>query len=270
MADRPDDRPIDVPADGDEPLDPRERAMHGLLLTYHEIDVGRSCPPLSELWRHVDEDRPASRYEAHLQTCPRCQKHLQLLQRELRETPWQHHGRSIRSLIPFITGGLAIAACVAALLMFYAQRRPAQPDRFGTELAFVFDAVKHVEQSQLRGEEGETAVPFEGHPQWLQNLVTDREALEILSERGRYEFTLQPAYANGQLEFHDGRLRLAPEVDPISEAGQHLVHVLTQDNETCDQIVTVLLRHLPNASESNRAELRKALDRWRAENVFGK
>ena len=44
--------------------------------------------------------------------------------------------------------------------------------------------------------------------------------------------------------------------------------LLEQDGEICRAIVNTLIRLLPDAAETDRAALRKALDRWRVKQVF--
>ncbi len=315
MIDKSGDKPIDDSPDPEELFDPRQWAMHGLLSTYYDLQAKRACPPVSDLWLHASEAKPLNTHEAHLQDCPRCRKHLQLIRRELEGTtpstadrtagPQGAAGFSPRGItgatgdlpasamsdqgaagfsprdaapaksvqpyrfpIVWIAGGLAVAASLTLLVLIWPELTR-DTGRFGSQIAMVFNAVDLHGSSQPRGAEGDRAFPAADQPEWLQSLRSDRAAAQAFSEHVLLEPTLFTEYSAGRLQLRDNRLHLAPKIDEQSFKGRQLIEWLKQDNELCEKIVDALIRHLPDASENNRAQIRSALDHWRANQVFG-
>ena len=211
MADHSGDKPIDDLHDSAEPFDPRQWAIHGLLSTYYDLEAGRTCPAVSDLWRHATEDQPLDPNEAHVQDCPRCQKQLLLIRRELEADSAATMGRSVKSMWPLLAGGLAMAACLM-LLVAILPSRTSPNGSYDSQIASAFEVIDAYGESELRGGQADEAAPRAVHDEWLKGLLSDPEAVRALAGRGMYEPRLHTQYHAGHLRIENNRMVLAPGI----------------------------------------------------------
>ena len=63
-----------------------QERLEELLRQYYEAeeasDPARNCPPFPAIYLHQTEGKPLGEYEAHVNSCDRCQKMLTVVQRE--------------------------------------------------------------------------------------------------------------------------------------------------------------------------------------------
>jgi hypothetical protein len=67
----------------------------------------------------------------------------------------------------------------------------------------------------------------------------------------------------------DGQPVVAPDIDVATERGRKLADLVADDRAATERIVDAFIQAIPEASEKNRAALRRSLNRWRAKELFG-
>ena len=238
------------------------------------------CPPLTLLWRHVAEGQSLEQHEHHVGQCERCRRLCEIIEREHERTsvPVALAARRTLRRVYAAGGLLAAAACLA--LIFVGWPQPS----FDAEVAAFFEQAGGL-VSPVRGE-AETGrsgghagqLPEEDgrsgqqtrHLPWITTVLNEPAAQDALAVHAETERTNLYELSRGHLLIDaDGRLAIADGVHEDDVQGLGLTKLVEDDHAACQAIVDALVRHLPDAPERHRPALRRALDRWRAENVFG-
>ena len=99
----------------------------------------------------------------------------------------------------------------------------------------------------------------------------DPDVAAAIAEQETRNGRLRIEVSRGTLAIHPEtwRLTVHEAIQPDTPKWQQLTAYLEADEASTNDIVDVLMAHLPGASGSLRDDVRLALDRWRAENVFG-
>jgi hypothetical protein len=231
-------------------------------------DPGKDCPAVSVLWLHATEDQPLGDHDAHVQDCARCRKRLELIHCELQLETVPTASRPTVFRLPMIAGALAAAACLTLLVLNW-QLESTDSGGFYGRVARYLDDAGSAARPILRGpNDAPTTTPGDTDV-WVQALRDDKQAEQALSDRDYYEKILLQQREKGRIVVIDGRPTIAPDAVMKPAKRETLTRQLEDDDDACERIVDALIRHLPDATENDRAELRRALDCWRAKRVFG-
>ncbi len=263
-------------------------------------DAGKDCPAVSVLWLHATQDQPLGEHEAHVQDCARCRKRLDLIHSELeasapvlvgdtvtsqraagfpsglslrvedslRDLPGEKIAPTRRFPIVWLTGALAAAACLTLLVLNW-QQESTDSERFAPQIALLFSAPDPQGAPIFRGPNDAPPTTPGDSGGWLQALLDDEQAEEALSDLVFSGQILLQGQQTGRIVVIDGRPTIAPHAGLAPAKRERLARQLKADDDACERIVDALIRHLPDATENDRADLRRALDRWRAKKVFG-
>ena len=220
------------------------------------------CPPLPILWRHHAQDEPLGKYEQHVAVCERCHRLGDIITAKLQDS-----GSATRSkyINHWVAGLVACAACVG--LVFFLSDDLGRDDALIAQAEIFWEIAFTDDSDAVRGE----ATPGDATaalPEWVARALADetlRQAIDGLAQlEGQF---LLPIW-DQKIRIENERLVLSGEIDRRSAEGEMLQDQLRRYDSACDTIVALLIGHLPDASENDRAELRRALDRWRAKEVF--
>lgn len=221
-----------------------------------------TCPPLSSIWLHVTEDQPLVGRVDHVDECPHCRLLMAVMQREL-DRPALVAVETKSKIVRWGVAVLAAAACISFVILNI-------PSESVEDRALVaFGALYDSDDSLQRGPGDVDAVQPAEEQVWLQRLMNDENARDAFSRLRRSEPDIQFDLAEGQIVIKEGRLLLAPHIDERADKRYKLSKLISDNDRLSDQIVDALIHHIPGASKNDRADLRKALDRWRAIEVFG-
>ncbi len=166
-----------------------------------------------------------------------------------------------------IAGALA-AACLTLLVLNWQQESTDSGGFYGRVARYLDDAGSAA-RPILRGQNDAPTTTPDVSDGWLQALRDDEQAEQAVSDRVAGEAILLQERDKGRIAIVDGRPTIAPDAVLKPAKRQRLTGQLKEDDDVCERIVDALIRHLPDASEHDRADLRRALDRWRATEVFG-
>ncbi len=224
------------------------------------------CPPLTRLWQHHAEEQPLGEYEEHVERCDRCRRLGGMMVRERGRSVVAVGARGRGRRWQYVAGpALAAAACVAFLFVGWPQR-----DLAADVAAFAERAYAPIGVSSMRGGESEaTSEGDEADPAWLAGVLTDPVVIDATDtqEDEAGDLLLEIGWNRIRVD-RDGRLTISPNVDDPTLRAE-LAAMIDRDTRATEQIVDVLLRYLPGASEKDRLAVRRAIARSRAKNVFG-
>ena len=280
MADPP--RPTDPPEsnlppaapddllDESQPFEPAQRAMHGLLTILFEQADQDSAQRAASILDRVARERAAVAAATDQAAGPGAGA-PSFAQRRVGDGRRQWGGRRPPRPVYAAAGLLAAAACIALLVIPWSGPAPT----FDAEVG-AFGIWAYQPSSVLRGEGDEAAGGRSGQqtrhspPAWIEPVLAEpgvRKALNVHETKdGMILFEL----GEGRLRLDaEGRLVLANGVDQASPCGRRLLGWIEDDRAACETIVEALVRHVPGAKPEDRPRLAEALNRYRAEHVFG-
>ncbi len=260
-----------------------DEKLDALLRSWGEADfaddVGRDCPPLSVLWYHEADGRDLGDQADHVAGCGRCARRRGLIRAELARAKVPRVLRMpVRSPVRWGGGALALAASIALAFVLWPQaEQPSLEDQIAVLWRYGF---AEDDNGASRGAESTGVAPplaggvepeVDAMPEWVAGVRADpdvRSALEALSDN---EVEILSASRAGEITLDpDTGLNLSPDFDAPTARTEGLLNWIERDRQTIDQVVEALLRHLPDASQSDRAAVRQAVNRRRATQVFGR
>lgn len=175
----------------------------------------------------------------------------------------------------YAASGLLAAACIAFLVVPWWEGPPA----FEAEVAAFAARAYGDPASAVRGDEVEPGrsgqqtlhPPAIADPQaWISVTLDDTAVSDALATHAATGGIILGELDRGRLRLTpDGRIELAQSVDQSSAQGGRLLDLIEEDRTASQNIVDALTRHLPGATSKHQASLSQALNRWRAEHVFG-
>ena len=253
---------------------PDKRSMDDLLKKWTEAeragDIGRGCPELSVLFYHVTEGQHLGEHSDHVTACPRCRKRLDLIHREVAQARGLRVlGVPVRRPVRWAGGVLALAASIILVFALWPEPTPDAKVAIFAPFAYAWP-----DDATMRGEgtsPSQPADPTQGMPDWVVQVLSDEQVKAAIDEqRARSGKVMYELRTTGRLMFdQDGGLTIAPDVDRDSEIGQRLDVLVTRDRQATERIVDALIRFVPEATRKNRSAVRRALNHWRATDLFG-
>ncbi len=228
------------------------------------------CPPLPILWRHHAQGEPLGEYEQHVAACERCHRLGDIIVAKFHASGLATRPKYIKRANPprgrWVVGLAACAACIG--LVFLLSDDLGRDDALTAQAQIFWDIAFAGGPEAVRGEATAGEAVAEP-PEWIARALADGELRQAIDDLDQLDGQLNLPLSEGDMLFREHRPVLAEQVDPQTRQGQNLVDLLRRYESACDKIVELLIRHLPDASENDRADLRKALDSWRAKEVFG-
>lgn len=220
------------------------------------------CPPLPVLWRHHAQGEALGEHEPHVAACERCHRLGDIIAAKLHSSASASRSKYINR---WVAGLVACAACVG--LVFFLSDDLGGDDALIAQAEIFWEHTLAGDLDAVRGDAaaGEAAAE---PPEWIIRALADGELRQAIDDLDQLDDQLLLPIWEEKIRIEDQRLVLSGELDSRSAEGQMLQDRLRRYDSACDQMVAILIRHLPNASENNRKELRRALDRWRAKEVF--
>ena len=278
MADppRPTDPPESIPPAGpddlldeSQPFEPGQRAMHGLLTILFEQADQDSARRAAGILDRVARERAAVAAAAEEAAGPGAGA-PSFAQRRVGDGRRQWGGR--RPARPVCAAaGLLAAACIALLVIPWSGPVPAFDAEVG---AFVEWA--YMTSSPVRGQGEEAEARRSGQqtrrvpPAWVEAVLDEPGVRDALATHDWTQGTILIALSRGGLRLdRAGQPVLADGIDQASPAGGPVLELIERDRAACETIVQGLVRHVPGAKPEDRARLAEALNRYRAEHVFG-
>ena len=231
-------------------------------------DAATDCPPISVLYYHETEDQDLGQYTDHVATCKRCQKRLTLIRTELtRARDVQPAVLRLSSAMRWGGGALALAASVALVFVLWPS---ANGGPFDAQVA-AFANYAYRSGLETRGDGTPSNQPLAEAPEeWITEMLGTKQAHDALGDRFISDGLILGELRSGGLVLDaDGLPAVAPNIDVGTARGQDLADLIEEDRDATERMVDALVRALPEASEKDRTALRRALNRWRAKNVFG-
>ncbi len=228
------------------------------------------CPSLPLLWRHHAQDEPLGEYAQHVAACERCHRLGDIITAKLHGPGSATRSKYIKRANPprgrWVAGLVACAACVG--LAFLLLDDLGRDDALTAQAEIFWEIAFADEPEAVRGEYKSSEAPAE-LPEWIAQALDDDELSQAVDDLDQLDDQLVLPLSERKIRIKRGRFVLSRDVDPLSKHGEMLHAQLRRYDSACDKIVGLLIRHLPDASQKDRADLRRALDHWRAKEVFG-
>ena len=226
----------------------------------------RQCLPITRLWRHVTMGDGLGGGEEHVEHCDRCRRLCEIIEREhagqVHAVPFASRRRR---MVYAVSGLTALAACLA--LVVFSWPRPS----FESEVALFCQAVyPSGDPATLRGGDDLRADDVQSDlPEWLTRVLADPQVQVALEAQNLITMRIVQHLKPGRLRVGaDYKLVLGPRVGDLNTRAR-LNKLIERERTASGQIVDVLMRWIPGASESDRNKLLQALNHWRAEIVYG-
>ena len=246
-------------------LDDLIRKLHNLPLDEPET---KDCPPFAQLWACVSSGRSLGPAERHVEQCPRCRRLLDIMRRELAAVEAEAVAARPIRFPRRAAAVLAATACIAIVVVVGWPTGPSQHHMFAMVSTHCAPVYLHGTEPVTRGPGDEVSPPMTTESDFAEFLSAVQDAK---TQHFGVRLGLGRAWAAGQITSDErGYLILtaAGKAQGSHERGR-LERWVGQENEARNKIVEAVQAHVPDLKGVSKDDIRRALDRWLAENVLG-